>query len=64
MNIIRSFEPGDRYRYDFDLCTCAWGYPHAGHKRPVAAICRRTGLSFTAMWDRLGIEVAVKSNYR
>lgn len=26
MKIIRSFEPGDRYRYDFDLCTCARGW--------------------------------------
>jgi len=25
MKIIRSFEPGDRYRYDFGLCTCARG---------------------------------------
>lgn len=25
MKIIRSFEPGDRYRFDFDLCTCARG---------------------------------------
>jgi hypothetical protein len=23
MKIIRSFEPGDRYRFDFDLCSCA-----------------------------------------
>lgn len=26
MKIIRSFEPGDRYRYDFDLCSCARGW--------------------------------------
>ena len=26
MKIIRSFEPGDRYPYDFDLCTCARGW--------------------------------------
>ena len=26
MKIIRSFEPGDRYQYDFVLCTCARGW--------------------------------------
>jgi hypothetical protein len=26
MKIIRSFEPGEHYRYDFDLCTCARGW--------------------------------------
>lgn len=26
MKIIRSFEPGDRYRYDFDLCSCVRGW--------------------------------------
>jgi hypothetical protein len=26
MKIIRSFEPGDRYRYDFNLCSCARGW--------------------------------------
>jgi hypothetical protein len=26
MKIIRSFEPGDRYRYDFDHCSCARGW--------------------------------------
>ena len=26
MKIIRSFEPGDRYRFDFDLCSCARGW--------------------------------------
>lgn len=26
MGIIRSFEPGDRCRYDFDLCACARGW--------------------------------------
>jgi hypothetical protein len=25
MKIIRSIEPGDRYRYDFDLCPCTRG---------------------------------------
>lgn len=25
MRTIRSFEPGDRYRYDVDLCSCARG---------------------------------------
>ncbi len=26
MKIIRSFEPGDRYRFDFDLWSCARGW--------------------------------------
>jgi hypothetical protein len=26
MKIIRSFEPGDRYRFDFDLCSCVRGW--------------------------------------
>ena len=26
MKIIRSFEPGDRYRYDFNVCSCARGW--------------------------------------
>jgi hypothetical protein len=26
MKIIRSFEPGDRYRYHFDLCSCTRGW--------------------------------------
>ncbi len=26
MKIIRSFEPGDHYSYDFDLCSCARGW--------------------------------------
>ena len=26
MKIIRSCESGDRYRFDFDLCSCARGW--------------------------------------
>ncbi len=26
MKIIRTFEPGDRYRYDCDLCSCDRGW--------------------------------------
>ena len=26
MKIIRTFEPGDRYHYDFDICSCARGW--------------------------------------
>jgi hypothetical protein len=26
MKIIRRFQPGDRYRFDFDLCSCARGW--------------------------------------
>lgn len=29
MKVVGSFEPGDRYRYDFDLCSCARGWAQA-----------------------------------